>query len=726
DFITVRHVGFWCFDASIAMNEIIGLKPQSIVITSGTLSPLSGFAYELGLSLPLVHQNRHVVDASQVWVSVISRGAQGGTMNFSYAHRKKMKDLQYGQKGKQFNQSSYYGSSYSGDGLSSNLNLLDELGITIVDIASCVTNGGILVFFPSYELMEECMREWSTPRPRNEQQQQQQQQQSSSYNHNNSNIQQSWNTPNKPISNQKAIVQILREQGKLLMCEPRLASQLGRVIEQYRNVTRDQTSDLDSNSESGITDLGFGVGNSGSKSGKVNQNPKMSVSEFGNEITGFGQVSNSGSGKGFKIGGDIGITNNQTISNHQSSYHQSTPYTKQTTSPSSNSSNQHKQSFQTSSSSSSSYQQPQFTGAVLLGVCRGKLSEGIDFSDSAARVVIMVGVPFQNTHDPKVKLKMQYMNERKDKINRVKTKQSNSLNTNTNNSLQQQIIQQNLPQANSQKQTTKPTQSSAEYILDGSLWYHMQAIRAVNQSIGRVIRHKKDYGAIVLIDERYLEQDNLVKLSSWVQESLHGGWWLIECERIRLKEKQREKEKKQEIEYQKDKEKEMKRLEMKMELDSDVITEFEEFETKQERDNILSILNFDQQTPQQVSPIHQYKQNKPSSQQKSLQSTQSSSQQNTSFQLPFQINQLLPSSSFTYFELITSLRRFFNETPKLLNMMQTTLPFSFQPIPQISNDDQNSLWKPFSDYQFAPPFIIGPDDEKEMKLVMELVEKKKI
>ncbi|KAA6366403.1 MAG: hypothetical protein EZS28_038071, partial [Streblomastix strix] len=42
------------------------------------------------------------------------------------------------------------------------------------------------------------------------------------------------------------------------------------------------------------------------------------------------------------------------------------------------------------------------------------------------------------------------------------------------------------------------------------------------------------------------------------------------------------------------------------------------------------------------------------------------------------------------------------------------------------NDDQNSLWKPFSDYQFAPPFIIGPDDEKEMKLVMELVEKKKI
>jgi Fanconi anemia group J protein len=33
-------------------------------------------------------------------------------------------------------------------------------------------------------------------------------------------------------------------------------------------------------------------------------------------------------------------------------------------------------------------------GAVLMGVCRGRISEGLDFSDNAARMVIVIGIPF--------------------------------------------------------------------------------------------------------------------------------------------------------------------------------------------------------------------------------------------------------------------------------------------------------------------------------------------
>jgi len=38
--------------------------------------------------------------------------------------------------------------------------------------------------------------------------------------------------------------------------------------------------------------------------------------------------------------------------------------------------------------------------------------------------------------------------------------------------------------------------------LSGNEWYKQQASRAVNQAIGRVIRHKEDFGAIILCDTR--------------------------------------------------------------------------------------------------------------------------------------------------------------------------------------------------------------------------------
>ena len=44
-----------------------------------------------------------------------------------------------------------------------------------------------------------------------------------------------------------------------------------------------------------------------------------------------------------------------------------------------------------------------------MGVCRGRISEGLDFSDNAARCVIIVGIPYPQMTDPKVILKKEYL-----------------------------------------------------------------------------------------------------------------------------------------------------------------------------------------------------------------------------------------------------------------------------------------------------------------------------
>ncbi|KAF8026326.1 hypothetical protein BT93_F2958 [Corymbia citriodora subsp. variegata] len=114
-------------------------------------------------------------------------------------------------------------------------------------------------------------------------------------------------------------------------------------------------------------------------------------------------------------------------------------------------------------------------GAAFLAVCRGKVSEGIDFSDENARAVIIVGIPFPNVNDIQVALKKKY----------------------------------------------NDTYKSSKNLLGGSEWYCQQAFRALNQAAGRCIRHVLDYGAIILLDERYREERNRAYISKWLKKSFN-------------------------------------------------------------------------------------------------------------------------------------------------------------------------------------------------------------
>lgn len=55
--------------------------------------------------------------------------------------------------------------------------------------------------------------------------------------------------------------------------------------------------------------------------------------------------------------------------------------------------------------------------------------------------------------------------------------------------------------------------------LTGSQWYVLQAFRALNQSLGRCLRHKNDYGAVILLDSRFRESSNILRLSRWLRNT---------------------------------------------------------------------------------------------------------------------------------------------------------------------------------------------------------------
>ncbi|KAE8709047.1 pentatricopeptide repeat-containing protein [Hibiscus syriacus] len=288
-----RTLGWWCFNPGIAMQTFTEMGVGSILVTSGTLSPLDSFAQELKLDFPVQLENPHVISSNQIWAGVVSLGPSGRPFNSSFRNRD---SPEYKQ----------------------------ELGNAIVNFSRIVPDG-LLVFFPSYYLLDQCISCWK-------------------------------NTGN---TNSSTIWERICKFKKPVI-EPRQSSLFPQAIEDYMTKLKD--------------------------------------------------TSNS--------------------------------------------------------------------GAVFFAVCRGKVSEGLDFADHAGRAVVITGMPFATRTDPKVRLKREYLDL----------------------------------QAQSPREGCKMLK-----LLTGDEWYNQQASRAVNQSVGRVIRHRHDYGAIIFCDERFAQSSRQSQISVWIQ-----------------------------------------------------------------------------------------------------------------------------------------------------------------------------------------------------------------
>ncbi|XP_033941971.1 LOW QUALITY PROTEIN: regulator of telomere elongation helicase 1 [Pseudochaenichthys georgianus] len=277
-------LSYWCFSPGYSMQSLVDQGVRCIILTSGTLSPLSSFTSEMRIKFPVSLENSHVIERDQIFVSVVERGPDGEQLSSAFARR------------------------FIPENMSS-------LGRTVANLSRVVPHG-LLVFFPSFSVMERTLDFWRA---------------------------------NGHADRIETV--------KPMFVEPRGKGTFNEVMDGYYNKVSDPSS----------------------------------------------------------------------------------------------------------------------KGGSFFAVCRGKASEGLDFADTFGRGVVITGLPFPPRMDPRVVLKMQFLDE---------------------------MCRKKAP--------------GVKY-LSGQEWYSQQAFRAVNQAIGRVIRHKDDYGAILLCDQRFKSSNARAQLPSWVR-----------------------------------------------------------------------------------------------------------------------------------------------------------------------------------------------------------------
>ena len=342
-----RTLSYWCFAPSEAMRELSSLGVRSILVTSGTLSPLESYAMELDLEFPNRLENPHIISPSQIYVRVMGRGVSNKELTSSYERRQN---------------NDYY----------------IELGNTLASL-SRVIPCGMLVFFPSYGVMETSIERWGGPAS-------------------------SRSSGNKKSASNFFAAKKRRggagSGNSSRYSFPQLATSYGNAdhLTPWKRLLSHKAVVIEPKSSSDLPDA---------------------IAEFHRFLS-----------------------------------------------------------------------LPKSKGVALFGVCRGKISEGIDFSHDMCRAVIITGLPFAPSFDPKVKMKREFLDQKK-----------------ANQSMK--------PSTNGGFGANNGAGSNSS--LSGHAWYTQQAHRAVNQAIGRVIRNKQDYGAVLLMDSRFGLKGNQNGLSKWVR-----------------------------------------------------------------------------------------------------------------------------------------------------------------------------------------------------------------
>ena len=132
-------LSLWALNPALAFADIAGARDErgtnslarSVVLTSGTLAPLDSFASELGAPFPIRMEAPHCVDVqTQVWCGAVAAGASGTRLSGTF---KTSVEFSY----------------------------QDDLGGSLEKWCLEIPHG-VLVFFPSYSLLDRVAQRWKS------------------------------------------------------------------------------------------------------------------------------------------------------------------------------------------------------------------------------------------------------------------------------------------------------------------------------------------------------------------------------------------------------------------------------------------------------------------------------------------------------------------------------------------------------------------------------------
>ncbi|XP_033043035.1 regulator of telomere elongation helicase 1 isoform X3 [Trachypithecus francoisi] len=130
-----KVLSYWCFSPGHSMRELVRQGVRSLILTSGTLAPVSSFALEMQIPFPVCLENPHIIDKHQIWVGVVPRGPDGAQLSSAFDRRGLSALCRFSEE------------------------CLSSLGKALGNIARVVPYG-LLIFFPSYPVMEKSLEFW--------------------------------------------------------------------------------------------------------------------------------------------------------------------------------------------------------------------------------------------------------------------------------------------------------------------------------------------------------------------------------------------------------------------------------------------------------------------------------------------------------------------------------------------------------------------------------------